>query len=38
MAGGLGKRLLPQTNVIPKPLLPINGKSMIEHVIDTFSS
>ena len=38
MAGGLGKRLLPQTNVIPKPLLPINGKSMIEHVIDTFAS
>ena len=38
MAGGLGKRLLPHTNVIPKPLLPINGKSMIEHVIDTFAS
>ena len=30
--------MLPQTNVIPKPLLPINGKSMIEHVIDTFAS
>ena len=36
MAGGEGKRLLPHTTVIPKPLIPINGKSMIEHVIDRF--
>ena len=38
MAGGLGKRLLPHTSVIPKPLLPIRGKSMIENVISTFKS
>ena len=38
MAGGQGKRLLPHTSVIPKPLLPIRGKSMIENVIDAFKS
>jgi NDP-sugar pyrophosphorylase family protein len=36
MAGGEGKRLLPYTMVIPKPLLPLNGKSMIENVISKF--
>ena len=36
MAGGKGKRLMPHTNTIPKPLMPINNKSMIEHVIDRF--
>ena len=35
---GLGRRLLPHTSVIPKPLLPIRGKSMIENVISTFKS
>ena len=29
MAGGKGKRLMPHTNTIPKPLMPINNKSMI---------
>jgi dTDP-glucose pyrophosphorylase len=36
MAGGEGKRLLPHTAVIPKPLIPFNGKSMIEHIIERF--
>lgn len=36
MAGGRGKRLMPHTSTIPKPLMPINNKSMIEHVIDKF--
>tara|TARA_B100000674_G_scaffold469094_1_gene455584 strand:+ start:148 stop:1215 length:1068 start_codon:yes stop_codon:yes gene_type:complete len=36
MAGGEGKRLLPHTAVIPKPLIPYNGKSMIEHIIERF--
>lgn len=30
MAGGLGKRLRPLTNIIPKPLLPIGDKSVLE--------
>ncbi len=34
LAGGFGTRLLPWTESIPKPLLPILDKSMIEHVLD----
>ena len=31
---GLGTRLLPLTSVIPKELLPINGKPNIEYIMD----
>ena len=31
---GLGTRLLPLTSVIPKELLPINGKIGIEHILE----
>jgi len=31
---GLGTRLLPLTSVLPKELLPINGKAVIEHILD----
>jgi len=31
---GLGTRLLPLTSVIPKELLPINGKPGIEYIIE----
>jgi dTDP-glucose pyrophosphorylase/CBS domain-containing protein len=34
IAGGEGKRLRPLTNKLPKPLLPIGGKPIIEHNID----
>ncbi len=34
LAGGFGSRLRPWTESIPKPLLPILDKSMIEHVLD----
>lgn len=34
MAGGRGSRLLPQTQECPKPLLPIQGKPILEHIID----
>jgi dTDP-glucose pyrophosphorylase len=34
MAGGEGKRLKPLTNNLPKPLLPIGEKPIIEHNID----
>jgi dTDP-glucose pyrophosphorylase len=34
MAGGLGKRLLPHTENCPKPLLPVAGKPMLEHIIE----
>ena len=38
MAGGKGTRLLPYTSVLPKPLLPINQKPTINHIIDRFVS
>jgi len=31
---GLGTRLLPLTSVIPKELLPLNGKAGIEYILD----
>jgi len=34
MAGGKGSRLYPQTENCPKPLLPIAGKPILEHIIE----
>jgi dTDP-glucose pyrophosphorylase len=34
MAGGKGTRLHPQTENCPKPLLPVGGKPVLEHIID----
>jgi dTDP-glucose pyrophosphorylase len=34
MAGGMGMRLRPHTENCPKPLLPVAGKPMLEHIID----
>jgi len=36
MAGGLGSRLRPLTNDIPKPLLEIGGKPILETIIRNF--
>ena len=36
MAGGKGTRMLPFTNILPKPLIPINGKPIIEIIINEF--
>ena len=36
MAGGKGTRLKPITNVLPKPLIPIGDKTIIEHIIERF--
>jgi len=36
MAGGEGRRLKPLTNVLPKPLLPIGEKTVIEIIMDKF--
>lgn len=36
MAGGKGTRLEPFTRVLPKPLIPVGGKPLIDHIIDRF--
>ena len=36
MAGGKGERLKPYTHIVPKPLIPIGEKPIVEHVIDSF--
>ena len=36
MAGGLGKRLRPLTEKTPKPMIPVNGKPMLEWLIKRF--
>lgn len=36
MAGGKGTRLKPITNVIPKPLVPIGDKTILESILDQF--
>jgi len=33
MAGGFGKRMMPLTNDLPKPMLKISGKPILEHII-----
>ncbi len=34
MTGGIGSRLRPHTENCPKPLLPVAGKPMLEHIIE----
>ncbi len=36
LAGGLGTRLKPITTEIPKPLLPVHDKTILEHNFDLF--
>lgn len=38
MAGGKGSRLKPITNVIPKPLVPIGDKTILETILDQFEA
>jgi dTDP-glucose pyrophosphorylase len=38
MAGGKGTRLKPITNVIPKPLVPIGDKTILEEIMDHFEA
>lgn len=38
MAGGKGTRLKPLTNVIPKPLVPVGDKTILEVIMDQFES
>jgi dTDP-glucose pyrophosphorylase/predicted transcriptional regulator len=38
MAGGRGSRLDPFTKILPKPLVPIHEKPIIEHIIERFTN
>lgn len=38
MAGGKGTRLKPLTNVLPKPLIPVGEKTILEEIVDRFES
>ena len=38
MAGGKGTRLKPITNIIPKPLVPIGEKTILETILDQFEA
>lgn len=33
MAGGFGTRLRPYTDDLPKPMLPVGGKPLLEHIV-----
>lgn len=36
VAGGIGSRLSPYTNILPKPLIPIGELPIVEHIINRF--
>lgn len=36
MAGGKGTRLKPITNILPKPLIPLGEKTILEEIMDKF--
>lgn len=38
MAGGVGSRLRPLTDTIPKPMLPVGDKPIVEHNVDRLRS
>jgi len=38
MAGGQGSRLKPITNVLPKPLMPLDDKTMLEEIFGRFKA
>lgn len=38
MVGGLGSRLRPLTESIPKPMIPVGGRPLLEHILVNFSA
>ena len=37
LSGGFGTRISEYTSLIPKPMIPINGKPIIEHIMEIYS-
>ena len=33
LAGGLGMRLRPYTTILPKPLVPVGDRPILEHIL-----
>ena len=38
LAGGFGTRLSEYTDTIPKPMVPIGGKPIVEHIMRLYAS
>ena len=36
LAGGFGERLRPLTDLMPKPMIPVNGRPVLWHLVNLF--
>lgn len=38
LAAGLGTRMAPLTDSVPKPMVPLGGRPLVDHVLDRLAS